>query len=269
MGGNYSGLRIQGIEDLSFLKDYPLLRYLEIDGNKPVDMRQLSGLSNLRGLLVESAGSGINFEWFPELEVFTGTWHADNHNLSSAHELRTMRIWKYAAKEKNLSVIANITRLETLHLTQTPIESLDGLETLEDLRYLDVAYAPKLASLSAFTACSGGLREVSIQNARGIASYQSLSSLSNLRLLILSSCAPMADLHWILSLQRLDFFSFMETNVVDGDLSPLLRLPCLRYVGTFEKRHYNMTSGAVMEALSKRSSDGVQTRTPSEPNRFA
>ena len=38
---------------------------------------------------------------------------------------------------------------------------------------------------------------------------------------------------------NLDFFSFVETPVADGDLCPLLELPRLEYVGTMDKRHYS------------------------------
>src|SRR5687767_632808 len=48
--GTYSGLRVSGLQDLSFLKDFPLLLYLEVISDKSVDTRPLAGLSNLRGL---------------------------------------------------------------------------------------------------------------------------------------------------------------------------------------------------------------------------
>ncbi len=247
--GFYSGLRIEEVEDLSFLQDFPSLRYLEITGRKPVNLRPLAGLSNLRGLLVENPGSGLDFKCFPELEVFQGTWHPGNCSLAAARELRRLHVWKYAAKD--LAVLAHITRLEELHLTQTPIHSLDGLQTLADLRYFDLAYAPKLKSLAAFTACGDGLREVSFQKVPGIPSYQPLSALRRLRRLKLGACAPMPDLKWTKPLGWLDFFSFVDTNVVDGDLSPLLRLPRLEYVGTFDKKHYNLKSATLMETLAK------------------
>lgn len=246
--GFYSGLRTEEVEDLSFLKDFPSLRYLEITGRKPVSLSPLIELSNLRGLMVENPGSGLDFKCFPELEVFQGTWHAHNCNLAAARELRRAHLWKHAAKD--LAALAHITRLEELHLTQTSIHSLDGLQTLADLRYFDLAYAPKLKSLAAFAACNDGLREVSFQKVPGISSYQPISALRRLRRLKLGSCAPMPDLKWIEPLGWLDFFSFVDTNVVDGDLSPLLRLPCLAYVGTFDKKHYNLKSAALMETLA-------------------
>lgn len=70
--GKYSGLRVTGISDLSFLEKFPLLLYLEVLGQKNVNTRPLDCLSNLRGLRLDSPGAGLDFSCFPELEVFVG-----------------------------------------------------------------------------------------------------------------------------------------------------------------------------------------------------
>ena len=67
--GEYSGLRISGVSDLSFLKDLPDLLYLEIVDQKNVNTRHLDGFENLRGLRLYSPGAGIDFACFPHLEV--------------------------------------------------------------------------------------------------------------------------------------------------------------------------------------------------------
>jgi len=62
----------------------------------------------------------------------------------------------------------------------------------------------------------------------------------------------MPDLQWTRGMNRLDQFSFVETNVEDGDLSPLLDLPRLRYVGTMDKKHYNYKFAKLNELLDER-----------------
>jgi len=103
---------------------------------------------------------------------------------------------------------------------------------------LEIAYAPKLQSLDEFTENKLGLREFDLTNCKKITSYSPISDLEFLRTLRLSSCSAIPDLRWVQGLNRLDFFSFVDTNVIDGDLTPLLDLPCLRYVGSLAKRHY-------------------------------
>jgi hypothetical protein len=246
------GLRIAGISDLSFLSKFPKFLYLEIVDQKRVNTKHLEGLSNLRGLRLKSPGAGIDFACFPELEVFTGDWHVDNCNLACARELRRLSAWHFKPRLRDLQDLADIPRLEWLELVQTNIASLAGLETLEDLRYLDLAYTPKLESLDALASPGIEVRELSIAKAKGISAYDPIASIRRLRRLKLSSCAPMPGLKWTKGMDDLDFFSFVETNVEDGDLSPLLSLPKLRYVGTMDKRHYNYKFKELNELLNQR-----------------
>lgn len=249
--GKYSGLRLSGIANLSFLEEFPNLLYLEVVDQKRIDTRPLSSLENLRGLRLETPGTGIDFGWFPELEVFVGDWHIDNCNQHLNRELRQLRIWHYKPRSADLSDLSRFTRLETLHLTQTNISTLSGIESLEDLRYLEIAYAPNLRSLEALTAESG-VRELSLKNAKQIESYVPIAAIPYMRRLKISSCAEMPDLKWTRCMQRLDFLSFVETTVADGDLSPLLDLPLLEYVGTMDKKRYNYKMDALNKLLAER-----------------
>jgi len=250
--GDYSGLRISGIDDLSFLKDFPLLLYLEVLGPYPVNVRHLDSLKNLRGLRVQTPDCGIDFACFQELEVFIGDWHVDNCNLDQSQELRQMHTWHFKSRTKDLSEFASITRLERLAIAQTSIKSLDGLEMLEDLRWLEIANAPKLETLKALSMHDSDIRELSFENAKKIESYAPIASIPKLRRLMLTGCAPMQNLKWTAGMIRLDMFSFVDTNVVGGDLSPLLDLPKLRYAGTLDKRHYNYKGAALNEILEAR-----------------
>lgn len=255
----FSGLRVSGIADLGFLADFPNLRYLEVVNQERVNTRPLDALSNLRGLRLETPGTGTDFSCFPELEVFVGDWHIDNSNVHRCEELRQLRAWQFKPKSLDLSDIANTTRLERLQLTQTGIASLAGLETLEDLRYFEVAYAPKLESLDVLTSDRIEIRELSFEKAKKITCYEPIAALRRLRRLKLSYGAPMPDLKWTKGMDQLDFFSFVETNVEDGDLSPLLQLPKLRYVGTSDKKHYNYKFATINEVLGQRVEMGNRT----------
>lgn len=255
------GLRISGISDLSFLQEFPRLLYLEVIDQKRVNTRYLDCLENLRGLRLEAPGAGIEFGCFSELEVFIGDWHSDNHNLHRCRELRRLMIWQFQSRSPDLTDLAGIVRLEELKIVQTPITSLAGLETLDDLRYFDIAYAAKLESLDALASGQSGIREISLSNAKKIQSYRPLAAVSHLRRLKISSCAPMPDLKWMDGMNELDLFTFVETNVDDGNLTPLLSLPKLRDVGTMDKRHYNYKCNALNELLAQKAAANEANRT--------
>jgi protein phosphatase 1 regulatory subunit 7 len=259
--GVYSGLSISGIADLSFLQEFPDLRYLEVFDQKRVDTRQLECLYNLRGLRIDTPGAGIDFSWFPELELFVGDWHVDNCNLGHCRELRKLQLRQFKPRSADLSDFADVTRLESLDIVKTDMSSLNGVESLEDLRYLEIAYAPKLKSFDALSNGDCGIREIGFESVKNVSSYKPLASLLFLRRLRLFSCAPMPDLKWTKGMNRLDQFSFVETNVEDGDLSPLLDLPALRYVGTMDKKHYNYKFKKLNELLDERACSNPENRT--------
>jgi hypothetical protein len=225
---------------------------LEIADVKHVNTRQLDCLENLRGLRLESPGAGLDFACFPHLEIYTGDWHVDNQNLKACRDLRRLHLWHFNPRSLDLSVFTDMTRLEELKIIQTNVTSLSGVETLEDLRFLKVGYAPKLKTLDALASPDWQLRELDLAKAKKTESYNPIASLRYLRRLRLSTCAPMRNLKWMEGMERLDFFAFVDTDVVDGDLSPLLRLPALRYVGTMARRHYNYTGERLNELLNQR-----------------
>ncbi len=153
---------------------------------------------------------------------------------------------------RDLGVLSELTGLVNLSLTKTNIHSLAGVDALEDLRTLGVAFAPKLARLDSLAASSLGLRQLSFDNARAIATYSPISGLRFLRKLQLSACAPTPDLEWLAPLERLSFLSFVDTNVVSGDMGPLLALKSLRFVGTLDKRHYSHRPDELAALLQSR-----------------
>lgn len=235
----YSGLRVSGIADLSFLREFPDLLYLELVDQPKLQTAPLQSLRNLRGLRIETPGSGLDFSWFPHLEVFVGDWHSDNKNLQQCRELRTLQVWNFKPASKDFTELARIVRLERLLLVKTNLESLRGIEMLEDLRYCEIAYAPQLRSLEALAEGELQLRELVLSHAKNITDYLPIAGCRWLRTLKLGTCAPLPELKWLEPLRRLEFFAFVETNVADGDLRPLLQLPELRYAGSLDKKHYN------------------------------
>src|SRR5262249_5415866 len=153
-----------------------------------------------------------DFACFPHLELYSGNWHVDNDRLKACRVLRRLHLWHFSPRSKDLSVFANMTRLEELNVIQTNITSLAGVQTLEDLRFLEVGYAPKLTSLDALAGHDLQLRELSLIKAKKIKSYDPIASLRYLRLLRLSDCAPLRNLRWMAGMKRLDSFAFVDTD---------------------------------------------------------
>ncbi len=237
--GATSGIRASGFNDLSFLGHIDDLLYLEVVDCQGCDVSPLHQLRNLRGLRLENPGCGLDFSHFPRLEVFEGDWEKSNRNVSSCTELRTLRVWGLRS-EGDLQFLDALQKLEWLELVRPSIESLGGIERLEDLRVVKLFYPAKLKSIEALRDCTSRIRDFEMQNAKKVESYEPLGSLKGLRWLVLTACGPMDGLSWIRAAEELEFFSFVDTDIVDGDLRPILDLQRLRGVGTLDKRHYNI-----------------------------
>ena len=50
-------------------------------------------------------------------------------------------------------------------------------------------------------------------------------------------------------------FRFVDTNILDGDLTPIIDHPSLKSVGFFNKRHYNNTTETINAILESKLKD--------------
>ena len=246
----FQGLYLDGDFNLDFLKRFPNLLYLSINASKPIDTEAIETLSNLRGLQLSEQKSGLNFKNLNELEFFIGKWHNKNAHIEKCKILRELHLNKFAPETKDLSILANIERLEHLSLTKNNITSLEGLQNLEDLLTLNILYSPKLESFEAFYESTSSLREIEISHLPKVNSYKALRNLKTLRKLIISNSSDIQNLSWITELEKLKFFSFLNTTITDGNLKPLLETQSLEYVGTNNKRNYNLTMEEINEKLN-------------------
>lgn len=85
-------------------------------------------------------------------------------------------------------------------------------------------------------------------------------SLKNLRVLCLNSCGNIENLNFLYQFPNLIDFRFVDTNVLDGDLTPILDPPTIRSVGFMNKRHYNIKEDK-MDALLKDKNGGEEFQT--------
>lgn len=139
-----------------------------------------------------------------------------------------------------------------LQLTMANITSLEGLSSLGKVKRLELDYCLKLQSDSGLSEAADSLEWLHITQAKKFPLGQELLGLSQLKVLCLNNCAPLQDIEFLSYFPNLVDFRFVETNVLSGDLSPLLRHPTLCSVGFLDKRHYNLRSREIEEKLQER-----------------
>lgn len=197
-------------EDLSFLKLLPQSQSLKILDLKIRHVDEIHSLPALR------KGASSLFECLSLRELFVNNYDG-----------------------KDILPFTRLLNLESLALLNAPIETLNGLGALQNLRSLRLGRLVCLDSLDGIEGLAN-LEELEIQRCRRIGSITPLTNLTKLRKLHLNDCGEIESLRPLSNLKQLESVLFYEsTNIVDGDLTPLTQRPNLSVVSFQNRRHYS------------------------------
>jgi hypothetical protein len=225
-------------EDLSFLASLPNLKSFEIFDFNIRNVEPIHHLRKLKTLGVTTyCSTRIDFSVFPELESCSLEWRAKATSLFGCSTLKDLFINRY--KGKDTAPFSKLVDLESLAILNAPVENLHGLITLTKLRSLRLANLKRLTSLSGIEGLTN-LEELEIHTCRAIGSIGEVGSLLRMKKLNLNNDGDIESLKPLESLSGLEAVVFYEsTNIVDGDLSPLLRQRNLASVSFQNRRHYS------------------------------
>lgn len=132
--------------------------------------------------------------------------------------------------------IGEFPNLTSLTCTQIGCKSLDVLEMLPKLEKININYCTKLTDVSAVAKCPI-LQEARFQVCKQVTNFDTLSQSQTIRALDMFKCGSVPSIHFIDGMSNLKAIDIVETNVLDGDLTPCLRLEA---VTTLDKKHYNL-----------------------------
>lgn len=225
-------------DDLTFLAHLPGLKSFEIFDFTIRDIQPIHCLHELRSLGVTTyCSTAIEFSAFPQLENCALEWRTGAASLFGCVTLRELFVNRFHGK--TTASFAGLTNLESLAILNAPVESLDGLKSLTRLRSLRLANLKKLGSLAGIQELTN-LEDLEIHTCSKISSIREVSSLVRLKRLALNNDGKIESLRPLLALAGLETVSFYEsTNIVDGDLSPLLHQKALARVSFRNRRHYS------------------------------
>ena len=228
-------------KDISFLddlKDY--LEGLSID-NYGYQYDVINKLHNLKIISVEDNGKDvIDFSNFPDLEECREFYFNKRLiNIESCKKLRYLRALKYKPKSGDFSELPFIPSLEVLKLLYLTPTSLKGIERFSHLKALSLYRAHKLESLDDLVSLADVLEEFELEGKTKIFDYQALGKLRVIKRLFLSNVGDIKNLSFLETMPSLNHFAFMDSNVVDGDLSYCKKVN--GWVAFTDKKHYSMT----------------------------
>lgn len=234
-------------DDLMFLNEFPGLKHLSMILLK---LPSLEPLQNLRSLSINSyCNEPVDFTTFPHLENCPlSYWRPNCKSLLQCTNLKKLFILNFRAVD--FLDLNQLTQLESLDLRGSTIKSLNGIDALKQLTVLQLANFRNLTSLQGIESLTK-LKDLTVHTCRKIQTIAPISALPDLQKLFIPNNGPIESLKPIDSLKKLRSVIFYEsTNILDGDLSPLLRQKNLIDTTFQNRRHYSHTQEQIHKLIS-------------------
>lgn len=171
--------------------------------------------------------------------------------LEGGAEKQYFYIDGFKPKSNSLTDLVGVEGAVYLELIHSNILGFDGIGAFGPIRRLEVHHCVKLEDSAGLLELQQNLEWLHINTSRKF-SFLDIHLLKNLKVLCLNSCGALESLKFLRKLPNLLDFRFVDTNVLDGDLTPLIEHPSLVTVGFQNKRHYNRTRGEIDEHFRAR-----------------
>ncbi len=236
-------------EKLDFLTQCPSLEKIWFSNSPIKDLSGLYDLSNLTHLGLPYGK--LDLSNLRHLKVLTGYWDRKITGLSYCTSLKEIHLEKYNPKSQDFSEIEGLDNLEEIYITYSNVSSLNGLKNLKKLKKMTLVYFRNLESIKDLPV---NLVELEMEGCKKIKDHDSISNLKKIESIKMHKCGDIPSLEFVKNMPSLKFFSFVETNVLDGNMSQLLESN-LEYAGFLQKRHYSHNSSEINEALKKKNGD--------------
>lgn len=228
-GNNYQ-INLENLKYISFIKE------LSIDSGSYINTNYLCLLEKLETLWINNNnyGEAIDLKKLKCLRKLVVTNSCVNlKGLFELPNLITLKLQKF--NESDLTKFEMMDNLTSLELVQSKIKSLNGIEKMKNLKCLTLFYSSQLLSIEKISVLNR-LEYLEIRNCKKIENYNCLGELNELRKLSIYDCSTLNDLLFIDHLKKLDFIGLINTNVIDGNIEPLIKI---KKHGYTNKRNFN------------------------------
>jgi hypothetical protein len=238
-------------------RSLPLAPLMKIDGisevrkiscwRKDEDVRLLESLAQLESISFSEA-QAFNFSQLLRLRAAGGVWSSKWSGLAACTELESFHVSAY--KRADLRELGAHRHLKAITLITTSVASMDGVNDLPDLDYVEVYRGSALARLTGLNGASS-LKQLRIEGCRKLSDYDAIADLPALERLALDKCGPIPSLSFISRFPALKFVGLSGTELIDKDLHPCLAHPNLRWLDV-SGRGYSPSATEVKQALEAR-----------------
>lgn len=218
---------------VSWLKSFTLLDLLT---------ENISGihfLSDLRSIYMgDYSKKAIDFASFPELKECRMEFSHNRLSVVSCPKLELLSMLHFSLSD--LSKLVPLRHLTTLDISQGKLADIRAITEFRHLEHLNLVLLKSLQDIAPLGR-AGELQTLSLEGTRGFRTLDALSGLGKLRRLNISNCGQIDSIAPLVACRSLEILEFSEdTNILDGDLQPILQMPNLKYISLMNRKHYNL-----------------------------
>ena len=197
-----------------------------------IESDQIVKFKNLIYLYMNSPiKTKMDLSVFTKLQYLNLEWNTKILNLDTLDSLRSLTLRRYKG---NTIELIKLESIKELIFIQGNINSLNFINSLKRIKKLGLFYLKNLLEIKPIEHLN--LEGLEIDRCKNIQYKDSLSFCKELKQLKISDSSSIPNLSFLAKLKNLKFFSFVGTNIENGDITPCLNL---NYVGFDDKRHYN------------------------------
>lgn len=199
----------------------------------------------------------FNTIWFDQIDpnnIFHCNYKDNPKTKTDFDEVEYAMTFYFKHKGLSFDPLSKSDKLLYLEMNWANFKDLSGIERYSNLKRLELHYCLKLENDKGISSLKDSLGFLHINQSKKFISSSELLELKKLRVLSLNACAPIDNLRFLSNFPNLIDFRFVDTNILDGDLTPIIEHPTIRTVGFLNKRHYNFTDKELKAKLELKSS---------------
>jgi hypothetical protein len=196
-----------------------------------------------------------NTIWLEELSadnIFHCNYEDKKLSKNKFEDVEYAMIFQFKYKGLAFDLLPKSDKLLYLDMSLANIKDFSGISKFKNLKRLELHRCIKLENDKGLGLLSENLEFLHINLSKKFQFSKELLELKKLKVLCLNACGPIENLEFLSNFPNLIDFRFVDTNILDGNLNPILEHPTIRTVGFLNKKHYNYKSEKLKTELENK-----------------